>query len=212
MREHVFSKAEAHEYYLRLCDIQAQLESGIGETEELENDQWTIRAVLSAYGYDPDMEPEALYADEHLSRDEFIQKIDDIVHPVRIVVPVNMQNEIRTNYPRAMEKKRSTEFCNTFAQLMNELFPDCMITTINDTWCSASGVIRYVKGENAEDRYCIYYRTDDYRYGEWRNNILLRRVCSETDFRLPSPDIINSTTISDLSNIQRLVEELSLEE
>ena len=55
------NKHDAHELYMRLTDIQAQLESNIGDENELEAEKAEIANALAAAGYDPESEPESLY-------------------------------------------------------------------------------------------------------------------------------------------------------
>lgn len=52
---------EIHELYLRLTDIQTQLESNIGDEDELETEKRRINLMLIIHGYDPDNEPENIY-------------------------------------------------------------------------------------------------------------------------------------------------------
>ena len=53
---------DAHELYIQLTDIQAQLENEADDVRGLEEDRDAIYSILQDNGYNPEFMPEELYS------------------------------------------------------------------------------------------------------------------------------------------------------
>lgn len=92
-----------------------------------------------------------------------IQKINSILHK-------DYDHEIP-------DKPRSVAFNRAILAMLKKSFPDCTIIPTKGTWCEASGFIK----EESTGRF-VYYSFQDYRYGDWKQRILIRTAKDERDY------------------------------
>ena len=94
---------------------------------------------------------------------QYVQKVEEI---------------LRKDYDHEIpDKPRSAEFNRVIKAMLKDMFPECTIIPTKGAWCSASGFII-----DPEDGKCAFYSFQDYRYGNWKQRILIRTAKNEKDY------------------------------
>lgn len=68
------------------------------------------------------------------------------------------------------DKPRSAEFNRAIKAMLKKMFPGCAIQPTKGAWCEASGFI-----QNPDNGKTVFYFFQDYRYGDWKRRILVRK-------------------------------------
>lgn len=74
------------------------------------------------------------------------------------------------------DKPRSVEFNRAIKSLLKQTFPGCTILPTKGACCQVSGFIQNASGKT------VYYSFQDYRYGDWKQRILIRKARDEKDY------------------------------
>lgn len=84
---------------------------------------------------------------------------------------------LRKDYDHEIpDKPRSVEFNRAIKSFLKKTFPGCTILPTKGAWCQASGFIQNTSGKT------VYYSFQDYRYGDWKQRILIRKARDEKDY------------------------------
>lgn len=94
----------------------------------------------------------------------YIQKIEDI---------------LKKDYDHETpDKPRSVDFNKAIKSFLKASFPGYAIITTKGAWCQASGFI-----QDKDTGKTVFYSFQDYRYGDWKQRILIRRAAGTSDYR-----------------------------
>lgn len=86
---------------------------------------------------------------------------------------------LKKNYEHETpDKPRSAEFNRAIKSMLRKLFPGCIVKPTKDAWCEASGFI-----QNPDNGKTVFYIFQDYRYGDWKERILVRPTAGLHDSR-----------------------------
>lgn len=75
------------------------------------------------------------------------------------------------------DKPRSAEFNKAIKAFLKKSFPGYTILPTKGAWCQASGFI-----QDKDTGKTVFYSFQDYRYGDWKQKILIRTAKSEKDY------------------------------
>lgn len=85
---------------------------------------------------------------------------------------------LRKDYDHEIpDKPRSVEFNKAIKAMLKRSFPGYTITPTKNAWCQASGFI-----QDKDTGKTVFYMFQDYRYGDWKQRILIRTAMSTQDF------------------------------
>ncbi|MBQ2184718.1 MAG: hypothetical protein II399_08765 [Lachnospiraceae bacterium] len=73
------------------------------------------------------------------------------------------------------DKLRSRDFNKAINAWLRKSFPGCAMYPTKGAWCEASGFIE-------KDGKYVFYSFQDYRYWDWKEQILIRTAKSEKDY------------------------------
>ncbi len=91
------------------------------------------------------------------------------INKIEIVLRKDYNHEIP-------DKPRSKEFNVAIKSMLKKMFPNCTIQPTKGAWCSASGFI-----QNPENGKTVYYIFQDYRHGDWKQRIVIRKTAGLHD-------------------------------